>query len=124
MRLSRQAFCALVDRALAGLPARFEEHLRDLSVDVEDQPDPQTLRDLGLQDPWSLLGLYQGHPLTERSVDQSVRFPEHIVIYQRNVERACRTRAEIVRQVRKTVLHEIGHHFGLDEDELDDLGYG
>jgi predicted Zn-dependent protease with MMP-like domain len=124
VKLPRQTFCELVDRALAELPPQFDEHLQDLSVDVEDRPDPQTLRSLGLPHPWTLLGLYQGHPLTERSVEQPARFPDRIVIYQRNVERICRNRAEIIRQVRKTVLHEIGHHFGLSEDDLDELGYG
>ena len=123
MRLSRQAFCDLVERALADLPPEFENYLHDLSVDVEDRPDAATLRALELDDPRSLLGLYHGHPLTERSVAHPAPWPERIVIYQANVQRACRTRAQIIAQVRKTVLHEIGHHFGLDEDDLDELGY-
>lgn len=124
MRLSRRAFCALVERAIADLPPQFAPYLEELTVDVEDVPDAAVVRDLELDDPRELLGLYQGQPLTERHVDHAVRWPERIVIYQLNVQRACRTRAEIIEQVRRTVLHEIGHHFGLDEDDLDDLGYG
>ncbi len=124
MRLASQAFQALVEQALRGLPEQFVPYVDGLAVDIEPVPDEATLRSVGLTDPRSLLGLYHGTPLTERSVEQSAHLPDRIVIYQRNLEGICRTRREIVRQVRKTVLHEIGHHFGLDEHELDELGYG
>ncbi len=124
MRLPAATFRALVDEALDGLPARFLPYLEGLAVDVEPMPDEATLQSIGEDDPRSLLGLYEGTPLTERSVSQPAEWPERIVIYQRNIERGCRTRREIVRQVRTTVLHEIGHHFGLDEEDLEELGYG
>ena len=78
---------------------------------------------MGLSEKSDLLGLYCGQPLTDRSVSQPVRWPDRILLYQRNVERICRTRAEVVEQVRITVLHELGHHFGLEEDDLEELGY-
>ena len=124
MRLTNHAFQLLVEQALEGLPEQFARYLDGLAVDVEPMPDQATLRSVGLTDPRALLGLYHGIPLTERSVEQNTHLPDHIVIYQRNIERDCRTRGEIVRQVRQTVLHEIGHHFGLDEHQLDELGYG
>jgi len=62
--------------------------------------------------------------LTRRHVDVPYRYPDRIVIYQRNIERSCRTRERMVRQIRRTVLHEVGHHFGLSERQLRDLGYG
>ena len=71
-----------------------------------------------------LLGYYQGVPLTQKSVSAPFEYPERILIFQANIEACCRTRKEIVQQVRKTVLHEIGHHFGMDEDDLEELGYG
>jgi len=77
----------------------------------------------GVDDPRDLLGLYHGTPLTERSLEHGVQLPDRIVIYQRNIERMCRSRSQILREVRKTVFHEIGHHFGLDEDDLAELGY-
>ena len=123
MRLSHAAFCALVERALHTLPPQFAPYLEELTVDVEAMPDEALARDLGLDDPRGLLGYYQGEPLTERSHHHALRWPERIVIYHLNVQRICRTRAEIIDQVRRTVLHEIGHHFGLDEEELEDLGY-
>lgn len=123
MRLSREEFEALVDRALERIPPEFEEHMQGLAIDVEEAPDDETLEDMGIDDPYELLGLYRGTPLTERSVEWTVRMPDSIVIYQRNVERICRTRREIVEQIRKTILHEVGHHFGMDEDELEEHGY-
>lgn len=123
MRLSHAAFCVLVERALNTLPPQFKPYLEELTIDVEDMPDAALARDLGLDDPRQLLGYYHGQPLTERSHDHGMRWPERIVVYHLNIQRICRTRAEIIDQVRRTVLHEIGHHFGLDEEDLEDLGY-
>ena len=123
MRLTRDEFCALLEQALEDLPEQFAQHLADVSVEVCDVPDAETVRELGLSEKSDLLGLYRGHPLTDRSVSEAVSWPDRILIYQRNVERICRTRAEVVEQVRITVLHELGHHFGLDEDDLEELGY-
>ena len=123
MRLSADEFRLLVERALDTLPEHFLPYLDGLAVDVEPMPDEATLRSVELDDPRSLLGLYHGTPLLLRSVEQPYRWPERIAIYQNNIQRICRTRRQIVRQVRKTVLHEIGHHFGLGEDDLRELGY-
>jgi predicted Zn-dependent protease with MMP-like domain len=123
MKLSRDEFQELVHEALEQVPESFRSHLENLSVDVEDMPDRVTCESVGLDDPRRLLGFYHGTPLTKRSVEQPFRYPERVVLYQINIQRICRTRRQIVEQVRKTVLHEIGHHFGLDEDDLDELGY-
>jgi len=123
VRLSSEDFEAAVAEALAEIPPEFAPHLEHISVDIEPMPDRRACEALGIDDARGLLGLYQGTPLTERSVEHLVRFPDRITIYQRNIERMCRNRAQIVRQIRKTVLHEVGHHFGLDEDDLDELGY-
>lgn len=123
MRLTPDEFAELAREALEDIPEPFEEYLRDVAVDIEPMPDRRTCRRMGLDDPRSLLGLYHGVPLTGRSVQDSGRLPDHITIYQQNIERLCRTRRQIIRQVRKTVFHEVGHHFGLDEDDLNDLGY-
>lgn len=123
MNLSRDEFEELVSQALEQVPESFRHHMENLSVDVEDMPNRATCKSVGLDDPRYLLGLYHGTPLTRRSVEQAVRYPERVVLYQANIQRICRTRRQIVEQIRKTVLHEIGHHFGLDEDDLDELGY-
>ncbi len=124
MRLSDEEFEIVVDEAVRSIPEGFDRYLEDLVVDVEDMPDEATCREMRLRDPRGLLGLYRGTPLTKRHVDDPFRYPERIVIYQRNIERICRTREQMIEQIRKTVLHEIGHHFGLTERQLRELGYG
>ncbi|HUW83977.1 MAG TPA: metallopeptidase family protein [Phycisphaerae bacterium] len=123
MQLTHEAFADAVSEALDSLPDDFRPYMEDLVVDIEDSPDAQTMADLGMKDRRSLLGLYRGVPLTKRSVGQMLRIPERIVLYQRNIERICRTRDEVVNQIRRTVLHEVGHHFGMGEAQLRRLGY-
>lgn len=124
MHLDDEAFELVVEDALASIPEGFHRYLNEIVVDVEDMPSEAVCEDLGLDDPRGLLGLYVGTPLTERSVSAPYRLPERIVIYRRNIERMCRTRRQMIDQIRKTVLHEIGHHFGLSEQHLRDLGFG
>jgi predicted Zn-dependent protease with MMP-like domain len=124
MHLSDDEFANVVEEAAESVPAGFRPYLEEIAIDIEDEPDARTLRDLGLRSKRSLLGLYRGTPITDRHVEAPYRFPERIVIYQRNIERICRSREAMIEQIRKTVLHEIGHHFGLDEDDLEKLGYG
>ena len=71
----------------------------------------------------TLFGLYTGTPLTERSSSYGMVLPDKITLYQRSIEEVCRTKGEIQEQIRTTLLHEIGHHFGLSEDELEEAGY-
>ena len=124
MRMDEETFAEIVEEALESIPEGFRGYLKDVAVDIEDMPDEATCRQMKIRDPRELLGLYHGTPLTERSVEHMYRFPERIAIYQSNLQRMGRNRRQIVRQIRKTVLHEIGHHFGLDEDDLSELGYG
>jgi len=123
VRLSRNQFAQLVREAIDSLPKEFRARLENVAVEVQPAPTRQHMEELGGGDPEDLFGAYFGVPLTERSVDDLYRLPERIVIFQRNLERACPSREEIVQEVRTTVLHEIAHHFGMDEDELEDLGY-
>jgi predicted Zn-dependent protease with MMP-like domain len=124
VRVTRQVFERLVDLALREVPPQFDEYLANVVIDVEDLPDAATCRQLGLADARTLFGQYHGVPLTGRHVEEAARLPDRIVIYQANIERACRSRDDLIAQIRTTVLHEIGHHFGLDEDDLDEVGYG
>ncbi len=124
MRLTDDEFAEVVAEAVESVPEGFHIYLDEIAVDIEDEPDARTIRDLGLPNKRSLLGLYRGTPITDRHVEAPYRYPERIVIYQRNIERICSSREAMIEQIRKTVLHEIGHHFGLDEDDLDELGYG
>jgi len=122
MRLSPDDFAELVEEALADIPEPFRGYMGDITVDIERMPDRRTASAAGVRNPRLLLGLYRGVPLTERSVEHA-RLPDRITIFQRNLERMCRRREDIIREVRRTVFHEVGHHFGLDEDDLDELGY-
>ena len=123
MKLSENEFTELVRQALEHIPPAFGAYLENVCIDVEAMPDAAACVDGEADDPRDLLGLYIGTPLTERSVDDSLRLPDRIVLYQRNIERECRTKREVVEEIRTTVLHEVGHHFGLDEDDLFEVGY-
>jgi predicted Zn-dependent protease with MMP-like domain len=123
MKITRREFEELVRQALAEVPEQFLPYLENLSVEIEDMPSARDCREAEVDDPQWLLGLYHGTPLTEKSVEHPYHWPERITIYRKNIQRVCRTRREIIDQVRTTVLHEIGHHFGLDEDDLEELGY-
>lgn len=109
-RVTRARFEKLVWQAVERLPAFFKERLQNVIIVITDRPDPPDD---------SLLGLYQGVPLTERSVFSDQIQPDMIYIFQKNIEALANGNDdEIRRQVRITVMHEIGHHFGLDEDQL------
>lgn len=123
MQLNEQEFDAVVEAAIAELPEQFREALERVMIDVMDLPDRALAREVQA-DRFGLLGLYRGVPLTEQSVEQIVQMPAHIILFKTNIERVSSNREQIIEQIRVTLLHEIGHHFGYDEEELDDLGYG
>ena len=123
MRFDPETFARLIRHAIDLLPEQFRGHMQNVGIDIEPLPDRETCREMELESPYHLFGLYRGVPLTERNVDYPPMLPDRIVIYQRSIESACATEADAVGQIRTTVLHEIGHFFGLDEDDLEDLGY-
>lgn len=123
MHLNRDEFGELVDEALSELPQQFDRFMENVIVEVRDVPDAKLAREINLPPNAMLLGLYRGIPMTRKSVWRTAELPEQIYIFQRNIEAVCSTRQQIVIQVRKTVLHEIGHHFGFGEKELRELGY-
>jgi len=119
--MDRTRFEQLVAEAIDTLPDDFRDRMDNVAVVVEDYPSPREERRFARGR--LLLGLYQGHPLTRRDSRYGLAFPDKITIYQANIESICRTDAEVRDQVRKTVLHEIAHHFGIDDHRLRDLGY-
>lgn len=92
-------------------------------LEVRKRPSKRELREVGLEEDELLLGLYVGQPLTERSVSDSGQFPDVIYIFQEDCELVSESAEQLVDEVRITVLHELGHHFGMDEDDLARLGY-
>ncbi len=113
-RLSRGEFDLLVEQAVAQLPRIFREKLANVAIEVaESQPH-------GEDEGEPLMGIFEGVPMTEKSVFQASG-PDRVVLYQRNIESVCRTRKELVREIRLTLLHELGHFFGLSEKELEDI---
>lgn len=119
--MDRRRFEQLVERAVTDLPEFFQEKLENIAIIVEDVPPPE-LEEEYRREGQLLLGLYQGVPRPDRSVWAHYPYPDVISIYQRNIEHVARTEEEIIREVQKTVMHEIGHYFGMDEDQLRELG--
>jgi len=119
---AQQDFEALVAEALDSLPDDIQNWLDNVAVVVAEQPTPEQLARAGMQAGALLLGLYVGVPKTHRGVNYGEVMPDKIVIFQRPIEQMCRNPDEIREQVRRTVLHEIGHHFGMDECQLRDAG--
>jgi predicted Zn-dependent protease with MMP-like domain len=122
--VSKAKFAQLVEQALAELPEPFASAIEEIPVDIRDRPSQKQLKSVELDDDDLLMGLYVGIPLTVRSVEHSGQQPGVIYIFQDDIETVCDTEAALVREVRTTVLHELGHHFGLNEEDLDRLGYG
>ena len=118
--LTRAQFEAMVDDAVDSLPAPLLDRVDNLAVVVEDVPPEDALPG---GEPTILLGLYEGVPQTERGFD-APWLPDRVTIYRRPHELRARTRRELAALVRETLVHEIAHHFGIDDDRLDELGWG
>lgn len=122
--MDREKFEQLVQKAYEEIPEVFKERMENIEVIVEDFPTPEDLERLGIRSGRSLLGLYRGTPLPHRSVWQGVRLPDTIVLFQRNIEGTCRYEEEVEEKVKEVLVHEIGHYFGLSDEEIYELmGY-
>lgn len=107
-----ERFERMVGEALDGLPPKLGRMMRNVAVTVDhDSTAP------------GLLGLYQGVPLTARTSHYSAVMPDRITIFRHAISAICRTEDEVAEQVRRTVVHEVGHHFGIDDDRLHELGW-
>lgn len=122
--VSKAEFNTLVEQALRELPPPFDQYIEEVTLEVRERPSRAMLKDLEMEEDELLLGLYHGRPRTERNVEDGPGLPDVIYIFQEDVELASDSRDDLIAQVRTTVLHEIGHHFGMSEEHLDDLGYG
>jgi predicted Zn-dependent protease with MMP-like domain len=127
--MKREKFVKLVDEALGALPARFRKRIHNVAVVVENVPPDQLprrdSRNAGITDSDDtenlLLGVFEGIPTTKKSVFDLSAGPDRIVLYQKNIEAVCSNEDEIRNEIRLTVIHELGHYFGMTEAQLEDV---
>ena len=119
---ANRAFEALVERALAGIPAPFNRALEEVAIVIADEPSLAELRENGLDRDDALYGLYDGVPRTEWAYDQ-VPYPNKITLYRLPLEEDFPDPRELAEEVRETVIHELAHHLGIDDNRLHDLGH-
>ena len=116
--MTRREFERLVERAMRGLPEGFRERIKNIAVVVEDWADDETLAEMGIEPPDTLYGLYRGVDLTQRDSSYGNVLPDVITIYQGPIEEDAEDEDDMAEIVRETVVHELGHYFGLDDDTM------
>ena len=120
--MKRAQFEKLVSEAIAELPEEFRQRLKNVVVIVEDNPSADLLEQMDVGPDDTLFGLYEGTPLTERGFDAPL-YPDRIWIFQKPIEEECETAGRIKEEIKTTIVHEIAHFFGLDDEYLEELGY-
>lgn len=114
--VTRERFEELVESALDGIPDELASLVQNLVVLVEETSPPG--------EPQDLLGLYDGYALTERDSSMMAALPDRIFVFRQPLQQMCRDEGELIKEVRITVVHEVAHHFGIEEGRLHELGYG
>jgi predicted Zn-dependent protease with MMP-like domain len=117
--MTRARFEELVQEALRGIPRRFRQRFSNLAIIVEDEPSEELLASMGIDPPDTLFGLYRGTPLPSRSWDYGNVLPDTISIFQGPIEDACDDEEEIIGTIAETLIHEVGHYFGMSEEEIE-----
>jgi predicted Zn-dependent protease with MMP-like domain len=118
MKVSEEEFEGLVAEAISSLPENFKEKMENIAIAIEDFPSQELLIEMKIKSPYSLLGLYRGVPYPRRGIWYRNVLPDKIVIFKKPIEVRCRNREDIKESVRRVVIHEIGHYFGLNEADL------
>jgi predicted Zn-dependent protease with MMP-like domain len=119
--MTREAFEQLVGDALSGIPRRFRDAMTNIVIGVEDEPSRALLREMEIEPPDTLFGLYQGTPLTERRWDHGNSLPDRILLFQGPHERQAEDEDDLIASIGETLIHEIGHYFGLSEEEIEEI---
>jgi predicted Zn-dependent protease with MMP-like domain len=117
----REEFERLVADALADIPRKFRDAMANLAIVVEDRPSRELLDEMEIEPPDTLLGLYQGTPLTERRWDYGNTLPDRVLLFQRPLEEESEDEDDLVVAIGETLIHEIGHYFGLSEEEIEEI---
>ena len=121
--MDRNAFEKLVQKSIRELPEEFRKRLENVAVIVEDYPSEELTMQMDLSPEETLFGLYEGVPLTERGFFEQPLHPDRIRIFQRAIEDECESAQEIEAELKATIVHEIAHFFGMDDDYLEEIGY-
>lgn len=116
--MTRAAFRGLVAEAIDSIPTRFAAHIRNVAIVIEDEPDATLLDEMGIEPPDTLLGLYQGTPLPERQWAHGNALPDRVLLFQQPIEEDADDDGDIVGVIGETLIHELGHYFGMSEDEI------
>src|SRR5438128_12090606 len=119
--MTRDDFERLVAEAVTLIPARFRKEIKNLALIVEDEPDTELLAEMEIEPPDSLYGLYSGTPLTERGWDYGNRLPDRILLFQGPLERDSDDDDDLVVAIGETLIHEIGHYFGMSEEQIEEI---
>ena len=119
--MRRETFESLVADALASVPRHFREAIANLAIVVEDEPSRELLRQMDIRPPGTLLGLYSGTPLTQRGWDHGNTLPDRILIFQGPHERQSSDDGDLMVAIAETLIHEIGHYFGMSEEQIEEI---
>ena len=119
--MDRKRFERYVAEALASIPRRFRDAMQNIAIVVEDEPSSALLSEMEIEPPDTLLGLYQGTPLTERAWAHGNALPDRVLIFQGPHERESEDEDDLVTAIGETLIHEIGHYFGLSEEEIEEI---
>ncbi|MEZ5317094.1 MAG: metallopeptidase family protein [Vicinamibacterales bacterium] len=117
--MNRRRFRALVDEALETIPQEFRDAMQNIAIVVEDEPTDDQLAEVGIEPPDTLFGLYEGTPLTERHWSDAVPLPDKITLFQLPIEDASEDEDDVVVAIGETLIHEVGHYFGLSEEAIE-----
>lgn len=119
--MKRDRFLQLVDEALSSIPPRFRDAMTNIAIVVEDEPSLEKLKEVGIEPPDTLLGLYEGTPLTERQWADGNRLPDKITLFRGPIEDSSEDEDDLVVAIGETLIHEVGHYFGLSEEEIEEI---
>jgi len=124
MHIGRREFEAAVERAIETIPEMFRAQLTNITIAVEERPSADLLEEVGLLPGEPLFGVFIGVSLPERSASEPPLYPDEILIFREPLMAACRSLDELEEEIAITVVHEVAHYLGIDEDRLEELGYG